>query len=94
MDILCNDFFIIFIKCDVRFLEPPLCIGVIRARLSSNGIPPVYSKALNSSWRGRARILLHCLKSNVGNSSGPTEEFCDIVFIASTMSSRSCDINV
>ena len=36
---------------------------------------------------GHARLLLHCLRSIVGNSSGPPEEFCEIVFIASMMSS-------
>ena len=48
---------------------------------------PVFREALYSSWRGWARLLLHCLKSIAGNSSGPQEEFCDIVFIASMMSS-------
>ena len=33
------------------------------------------------------RLLLFCLKSIAGNSSGPREEFCEIVFIASMMSS-------
>ena len=31
--------------------------------------------------------MLHCLRSIAGNSSGPPEEFCEIVFIASMMSS-------
>ena len=30
---------------------------------------------------------MQCLRSIVGNSSGPPEEFCEIVFIASMMSS-------
>ena len=34
-----------------------------------------------------ARLLLHCLRSIGGNSSGPPEEFCEIVFIASIVSS-------
>ena len=34
-----------------------------------------------------ARFLLHCLRSIAGNSSGPSEELCDIVFIASMMTS-------
>ena len=33
------------------------------------------------------RLVLHCLRSIAGNSSGPPEEFCEIVFIASMMSS-------
>ena len=33
-------------------------------------------------------ILLHCLKSIAGNSSKPPEEFCEIVFIRSMMSSN------
>ena len=33
------------------------------------------------------RLLLHCLRSIAGNSSGPPEEFFEIVFIASMMSS-------
>ena len=57
------------------------------ARLRSVGISPVFREALYSSWRGCARLLLHCLRSIAGNSSGPPEEFCEIVFIASMMSS-------
>ena len=57
------------------------------ARLRSVGISPVFREALYSSWRGWARLLLHCLRSISGNSSGPPEEFCEIVFIASMMSS-------
>ena len=70
-----------------RFLEPPLYISVIMARLKSVGISPVFSEALYSSWRGWARLLLYCLRSIAGNSSGPPEEICEIVFIASMMSS-------
>ena len=62
-------------------------IGAIMARLRSIGISPVFSEALYSSWRGWARFLLHCLRSIAGNSSGPPEKFCEIVFIASMMSS-------
>ena len=53
----------------------------------SIGISPVFREALNSSWRGWATLMLDCLRSIAGNSSGPPEEFCEIVFIASTMSS-------
>ena len=70
-----------------KFLEPPLYIGVIMARLRSIGISPVFREALYSSWRGWARLLLHCLRSIAGNSSEPPEEFSEIVFIASMMSS-------
>ena len=62
-------------------------IGVIMARLRFVAISPVFRKALYSSWRGLARLLLHCLRSIAGNSSGSPEEFCEIVFIASMMSS-------
>ena len=62
-------------------------IGVIMARLRSVGISCVFSEALYSSWRGWARLFLHCLRSIAGNSSGPPEEFYEIVFIASMMSS-------
>ena len=68
------------------FLEPPLCICVIMAHLRSVGISPVFREAFYSSWRGWARLLLHCLRSIAGNSSGPPEEFCEIVFIASMYS--------
>ena len=37
-------------------------IGVILARLSSIGISPVFSEGSYSSWRGWARLLLHCLR--------------------------------
>ena len=57
------------------------------ARLRSVGISPVFREALYSSWRGWARLLLHCLRSITGNSLGPPEEFCERVFIASMMSS-------
>ena len=50
-------------------------------------ISPVFSEALYSSWRGWARLLLHFLRSNAGNSSGPPDELFEIVFIASMMSS-------
>ena len=40
-----------------------------------------------SSWRGWARLFLRCLRGIAGNLSGPPEEFCEIVFIASMMSS-------
>ena len=72
-------------------MEPPLYICVIMARLRSDGISPVFREALVGegvfSWRGWARLLLYCLRSIAGNSSGPPEEFCEIVFIASMMSS-------
>ena len=61
-------------------------IGVIMVRLRSVGISPVFREALYSSWRGWARLLLHCLRSIAGNSSGPPEEICEIVFVASMMS--------
>ena len=57
------------------------------ARLRSIGISPVFREALYSSWRGWARLLLHCLRRIAGNSSGPPDEFCEIVFIACMMSS-------
>ena len=58
------------------------------ARLRSVDISPVFRDALHSNyWRGWARLLLHCLRSIAGNSSGPPEVFCEIVFIASMMSS-------
>ena len=41
--------------------------------LRSVGISPVFREALYSSWRGWARLLLHCLRSIAGNSSGSTE---------------------
>ena len=47
---------------------------------------PVFREALYNSWRGWARLLLHCLISIAVNSSGPPEEFCEIVFIASMSS--------
>ena len=50
-------------------------------------LSPVFSEALYSSWRGWARQMLHCLRSNAQNSSGPPEEFCEIVFISSMMHS-------
>ena len=70
-----------------RFLEPPLYIGVIMARLRLVGISPVFREALYSSWRGWAMLLLHCFRSIAANSSGSPEEFFEIVFIASMMSS-------
>ena len=60
---------------------------MIISRLGSVDISPVFREALYSSWRGWARILLHCMRSIGGNSSGHPEEFCEIVFIASMMSS-------
>ena len=63
-------------------------IGVIMARLRSVRISTVFREGLYSSWRGWARLLLHCLRSIAGNSSGPPEEFCEIVFIAYMMSSH------
>ena len=57
------------------------------ARLRSVGISPVFREALYSSSREWTRLLLHRLRSVAGNSSGPPEEFCKIVFIASMMSS-------
>ena len=62
-------------------------IGVIMARLRSNGISPVFSEILYSSWRGWARFLLHCLRNYARNSSGHLKGFCEIVFIVSMMSS-------
>ena len=63
-------------------------IGVINnGSFRSVGISPVFREALYSSWRAWARLLLHCLRSIAENSSGPPEEFCEIVFIASMMSS-------
>ena len=53
-----------------RFLEPPLYIGVIMARLRSVCISPVFGEASYSSWRGWTRLLLHCLRSITGYSSG------------------------
>ena len=50
-------------------------IGVIMARLRSVDISPVLREALYSSWRGWARLLLHCLRSIGGNSSGPLKSF-------------------
>ena len=88
----------IIIKCDVRatgrlflgrFLDPPLYIGVIMASLRSITISPVFNEALYSSWGGWARLLLHCLSIIAGNSSGPLEEFREIVFIASYVFSRN-----
>ena len=70
-----------------RFLESPLYIGVIMARLRSIGISPVFREALYRSWRGWDTLLLHCLRSIAGSSSGPPEKFCEIVFIVSMMSS-------
>ena len=57
------------------------------ARLRSIGISPVFSETFYSSWRGWARLFLHCFRRITGNSSGPPEEFCEIVFIASTTTS-------
>ena len=62
-------------------------IGVIIACLRSVGISPVFSEALYSSWRGWARLLLHCLRSIAGNLSGhPDSFYCIYVF--------SCNINI
>ena len=68
-------------------MEPPLYIGVRMARLRSVGISLVFREAFYSSWRGWARLLLHRFRIIAGNLSGPPEEFCEIVFIASMMSS-------
>ena len=68
-------------------LDPPLYIVVIMTRLRSVGISPVFREALYSSWRGWARLLLHCLRSIAGNSAGPPEQFCEIIYIASMMRS-------
>ena len=51
------------------------------ARLSSNGISRILNEALYSSLRGWARLLLHCLRNNAGNSLGPPEELCEIVLL-------------
>ena len=67
--------------------QPCILVKVIMARLRCIGISPVFREALYCSWRGWARILLYCLRRIAGNSSGPPEEFCEIVFIASMMSS-------
>ena len=58
-------------------------VDVIMVCLSSIGISPVFRDALYSSWRGWARLLVHCLRSIAGNSSGHPEEFCEIVFMPS-----------
>ena len=44
-----------------------------------------FRETLYSSWIGWAWLLLLCLRSITGNSSGPPEKFCEIVFIASMM---------
>ena len=62
-------------------------IGVIMAHLRSIGISSVFREALYNSYRGWARLLLHCLRSIAGNLSGPPEKFCETIFIASMMSS-------
>ena len=83
---LANIFSSIFIICDIRatgrqflgsFLEPPLYIDAVMARLRSIDISPVFSEALYSSWRGWAWFLWHCLRSNAGNSLEPTDEICE-----------------
>ena len=68
-------------------------IGEIIARFRSIGISPVFREALYSSWRGWARLLLHCLRSIAGNSSGPPEEFWEISFYC-IYDVFSCNINV
>ena len=70
-----------------RFLESHLYIGEIMAGLRSVDISPVFREAIYSSWRGWARLLLHCLRRIAGNLSLPPEEFWEVVFIASMMSS-------
>ena len=59
------------------------------ASFGFNGISPVFRADLYNSWRGQVglAVTIHCLKSNAGNSSGPPEVFCEIIFIASMMSS-------
>ena len=61
-------------------------IGVTMTRLRSIGISPRFIDPLYNSWREWSGLLLHCLRSIAGNSSGPQEEFCEIGFIASMMS--------
>ena len=70
-----NIFSCIFIKCDIT-ATGRLHIGVIMADLRSIGISPVFRETLYSSWRGWARLLLHCLRISAGNAAGPSEEFC------------------
>ena len=70
-----------------RFLQPPLYNGVLMAGLISIDISPVFRETLYSSWRGWARLLLHCFRRIARNSSGPPEEFWEMVFIASIVSS-------
>ena len=53
-----------------------------KARLRSIGISHIFRCNLSSGWRGWVRLLLHCLRSIAGNSSGPPEEFYEIVFMA------------
>ena len=48
---------------------------------------PVFFEVSCSNLRWWARLLLHCLRSNAGNSSGPPDEFWEIVFITFMMSS-------
>ena len=68
------------------FLESPVYIDIITARLRSTGSSPVFIETLYSRWRRWTRLLVHCLRTNAGNSSGPIEEFCENPFIASMMS--------
>ena len=63
-------------------------------RLRSVGISPVFREALYSSWRRWARLLLHCLRTIAGNSSGPPEEVCEIVFIEFKLVLVDTDTNV
>ena len=69
-----------------RPLQNPLYIGAIIARLRFNDISQVFSEAFYSSWRGWAKLLLLCLRSDGKNSSTPQEEFWEIDSIASMMS--------
>ena len=62
-------------------------IGVIMARLRSVGISSVFRMLYTAVGEGVPMLLLHCLRSIAGISSGHPEEFCEIVFIASMMSS-------
>ena len=52
----------------------------------------VLGALLASSYcKGFQNIVVRCI---VGNSSGPPEEFCEIVYIASIYDVFSCNINV
>ena len=73
-------------------MEPTLYIDVIIARLRSIRISPVFREVLHISWRGWARLLLHCLRIIAGNSSGLPEEFCESFYCI--YGDFSCNIDV